>query len=152
MAASTPNFASDVAPILQKHCLACHSSTVHKSGLVLESYEGLMKGGKHGQVVVPSNAPSSRIIEMLEGKITPQMPADDDPLPDSDIAKIKAWINAGAQRSCAERDCALRSNSDNAGDSTRGFGCIPGGIFAILAGRKGACGWWIPRSSPFRSE
>ena len=96
MAASTPNFVSDVAPILQKNCLACHSSNVHKSGLVLESYADLMKGGKHGQVVVPNNAPSSRIIEMLEGKINPQMPAGDDPLSDSDIAKIKAWINAGA--------------------------------------------------------
>jgi len=96
MAASTPDFATDVAPILQKNCVACHSSSVHKGGLVLESYANLMKGGRHGPVVVPSHAASSRMIELLEGKATPQMPIDSDPLSNSDIAKIKAWINAGA--------------------------------------------------------
>ena len=96
MAASSPEFATDVAPILQKNCLPCHSSSSHKSGLALESYADLMKGGRHGQVVVPSDAASSRMIEMLEGRISPQMPLEGDPLSDSDIAKIKAWINAGA--------------------------------------------------------
>lgn len=96
MAASSPEFATDVAPILQKNCLPCHSSSVHKSGLALESYADLMKGGRHGQVVVPSDAASSRMIEMLEGNISPQMPLEGDPLSDADIAKIKAWINAGA--------------------------------------------------------
>jgi WD40 repeat protein len=96
MAASTPDFATDVAPILQKNCLACHSSSMHKSGLVLERYADLMKGGRHGPVVVPNDASSSRIIELLEGEASPQMPIDSDPLPKSDITKIKAWINAGA--------------------------------------------------------
>jgi len=96
MAASSPEFAADVAPILQKNCLACHSSNTHSSGLVLESYADLMRGGKHGQVVVPGDAASSRMIEMLEGKIPPRMPFGGDPLPDSDIAKITDWINAGA--------------------------------------------------------
>ncbi len=96
LAASAPNFATDVAPILEKNCLACHSSSEHKGRLVLESYETLMQGGKHGRVVVANDAASSRLVEMLEGKINPQMPVDADPLSDSDITKIKAWINAGA--------------------------------------------------------
>ena len=62
----------------------------------MDSYESLMQGGKHGRVVVPNDAASSRMIEMLEGKINPQMPAGDEPLADTDIAKIKQWISAGA--------------------------------------------------------
>jgi len=96
IAASTPSYATDVAPILQKNCLACHSSSVHRSGLILEGYEDLMKGGKHGPALVPHDAEASRLVEFLEGKRNPQMPLDADPLPDSDIATIKAWINAGA--------------------------------------------------------
>src|ERR1039458_9725052 len=61
MAASTPSFSADVAPILQKNCLGCHSSSVHKSGLILESYSGLMKGGRHGQPILPHDAKGSRI-------------------------------------------------------------------------------------------
>jgi WD40 repeat protein len=97
LAASTPSFKDDVAPILEKNCLACHSSSVHKSGLILESYSSLMKGGKHGQPVLPHDAKGSLIIQMLEGDIDPQMPANADPLPASDIDRIKAWINAGAE-------------------------------------------------------
>lgn len=96
-AASTPRFGSDVAPILQKNCLACHSSTVHKGGLVLDSYDALMKGGKHGQVIIPHDAKGSRIVEMLEGEIDPQMPLYADPLPASEIATFKSWIDAGAE-------------------------------------------------------
>jgi len=97
MAASTPGFSADIAPIFQKNCLSCHSSAAHKSGLILESYSGLMKGGKHGQPVLSHNAKGSLLIQMLEGDIDPQMPMDADPLPTSDIALIKSWINAGAE-------------------------------------------------------
>ena len=97
MAASTPSFSADVAPIFEKNCLACHSSSVHKSGLILESYSALMKGGKHGPSILAHDANGSRIIQMLEGDIDPQMPAGGDPLPASDIARIKAWIDAGAE-------------------------------------------------------
>ena len=97
MAATTPSFTADVAPILEKNCLACHSTSVHKSGLILESYSSLMKGGKHGQPVLPHDAKGSLMVQMLEGDVDPQMPANADPLPASDIDRIKAWINAGAE-------------------------------------------------------
>ncbi len=96
MAAEAPGFDAQVAPILQKNCLACHSSTARMGGLVMESYDSLLKGGAHGPPIVASNADGSRIIQMLEGKIAPRMPYGGDPLPAADIATIKAWINAGA--------------------------------------------------------
>lgn len=96
-AASTPTYSADVEPILKKHCLSCHSSAQHKSGLILESYSALLKGGRHGQSIVPHDAKSSLMVQMLEGDIEPQMPADEDPLPASEIELIKSWINGGAE-------------------------------------------------------
>jgi WD40 repeat protein/mono/diheme cytochrome c family protein len=97
VAASTPpDYATDVAPILQKNCVICHSRAAHKSGLVMDSYDALMKGGTHGPSIVPHDADGSRLIAMLEGTAQPRMPLDDDPLSAKEIAAIKAWINAGA--------------------------------------------------------
>jgi WD40 repeat protein len=96
MAAETPGFDAQIAPILQKNCLACHSSTARMGGLVMENYDSLIKGGTHGAPIVPGNADGSRIIQMLEGKTAPRMPFGGDPLPAADIAAIKSWINAGA--------------------------------------------------------
>lgn len=96
LAASAPDYNKDVAPILQKNCMICHSRGAHKSGLVMDSYEALMKGGSHGPSIVPHDANASRLVAMLEGGVKPRMPLDDDPLPATDIAMIKDWINAGA--------------------------------------------------------
>jgi WD40 repeat protein len=95
-AASAPDFGHDVFPILQKNCASCHSSSVHKSGFSLDSYDALMKGGKHGPAIVPHDAKASRLVQMLEGDVGPQMPLEADPLRDSDIAIIKSWIDVGA--------------------------------------------------------
>ncbi len=95
-AVSAPDFARDVAPVFQKNCLGCHSSTAHKGHLVLDSYDSLMQGGKHGQVIVARDADASRLVEMLEGTLDPQMPLESDPLGKADVAVIRSWINAGA--------------------------------------------------------
>jgi len=93
---STPNFTSQVAPILQKNCLACHSSASKMGGLVMESYDALMKGGAHGAVIVPGKADQSPMILMLEGTVQPRMPFGAEPLPAADIATLKAWVDSGA--------------------------------------------------------
>jgi WD40 repeat protein len=85
-----------VAPIFQKNCLSCHSSAAHKGGLILDSYDALMKGGRHGQEVVAHDAKASRLVQMLKGTVYPQMPLESDPLRQADIAVIRSWINAGA--------------------------------------------------------
>ncbi len=95
--ASTPSYTTQIAPIFQQSCLACHSATTKMGGLVLENYEGLMKGGIHDDVITPGKAEESRMIQMLEGKVQPRMPFGGDPLPPAAIATIKAWIDAGAR-------------------------------------------------------
>lgn len=95
-AGSTPAFATDVAPILQKNCVGCHSNASHRGGLVLESYESLMKGGQDGRVIVAHDAKNSLLMQMIDGTVDPQMPLKSDPLPAADIAVIRSWIDAGA--------------------------------------------------------
>src|SRR5580704_1466037 len=68
-----PSYTKDVVPILQKNCLICHSHGAHKSGLVMDSYEALMKGGTHGPSIVPHDANASRLVAMLEGGLKPRM-------------------------------------------------------------------------------
>ncbi len=95
--ASPPTYTGQVEPVLRQKCFPCHSSASKMGGLVMESYEGLIKGGGHGPVVVPGKSSESRVVLMLEGKVQPRMPFGLDPLPAADIAAIKAWIDAGAQ-------------------------------------------------------
>ncbi|HLW78448.1 MAG TPA: c-type cytochrome domain-containing protein [Terriglobia bacterium] len=94
--AATPSFSGQIAPLLQKNCFACHNGSTKMGELVMESYALLMKGGKHGAVIVPGKSGESRIVLMLQGSIQPRMPYGGDPLPAAEIAMVKAWIDAGA--------------------------------------------------------
>ena len=91
-----PSFRTDVFPILRDNCLACHSAQTKMGELVIESYDGLMKGGKKGDAIVRGDADSSLLVRMLEGRAQPKMPMGGE-LPPQNIAVIKAWIDAGAQ-------------------------------------------------------
>ena len=104
---SAPAFSAQIAPILQKNCLACHSSSAKMGGLVMENYQALMKGGAHGPEILAGKSAESRLVQMLEGKIQPRMPFGGEPLPDADIAAIKAWIDAGAHGPAAGEATSL---------------------------------------------
>ena len=68
-------------------------------GLNLETYDGLMAGGRTGAAIVPGHGKESLIVQHLTGEVLPQMPNGLPPLPDSDIATIRLWIDQGARRS-----------------------------------------------------
>ncbi len=90
-----PSFRSDVFPIIRDNCLACHSDQTKMGQLVMESYDGLMLGGKSGPAITAGDAESSLLVRMLEGRVQPKMPFGGE-LPPHNIAVIKAWIDAGA--------------------------------------------------------
>ena len=95
---SSINYSSDVFPILHTNCVGCHSASLKMGGLVMESYDGLLKGGASGPAIVPGASSKSRMVLMLEGKIQPRMPPKGQLKP-SEIGAIKAWIDAGARMS-----------------------------------------------------
>ena len=48
-------------------------SGFEKSGLDLTSYEGVMKGTKHGKMVIPKDPDGSNLMWLLDHKVSPQI-------------------------------------------------------------------------------
>ncbi|MHC1743491.1 MAG: c-type cytochrome domain-containing protein [Syntrophobacteraceae bacterium] len=96
-AGSGPSF-SEVSAVLTDNCTLCHAAPSPASGLRLDGYAGIMKGGKSGPVVVPGDPEKSEIIRRLRGLSEPRMPMSGPPwLSDDKIALIEQWIKAGAK-------------------------------------------------------
>lgn len=90
----------DVKPILDSRCTACHQpggDGFEASGLDLSSYDGLMKGTKHGAVVVPGDPLTSNLNVLIEGRAQVQMPHDQRPLLRAQQQIIRDWVRQGAE-------------------------------------------------------
>jgi WD40 repeat protein len=102
-ATTAPDFSRDVLPILESNCLRCHSAAAQKGGLILDTHEDLLQGGRHGAALVAGDAKASPMIGMMEGTREPRMPPKEaqtgGTLRPEDIATIRAWIDAGAKDS-----------------------------------------------------
>ena len=96
------SFKADVQPILAQSCLECHSAggTGHeKSGLLMSSYEDLMKGTRFGAIVKPGDALTSALIMLVDGRADPsiRMPHHKDPLSKEQIGLLRSWVEQGAK-------------------------------------------------------
>ena len=97
-AAATVDFERQIQPIIEKHCLECHSQDKRKGGLSLANYADALDGGRNGPAIRPGNAARSILIHRVTGAVEPQMPKDEDPLTSREIALIRQWIDQGARR------------------------------------------------------
>ena len=79
-----------VETILKANCLPCHSATSMKSGLSVDSYEGVMRK------VTAGNAMASALFRSISGPRA-TMPQGKAPLSKADLDTIEVWINAGAK-------------------------------------------------------
>ncbi len=103
-----PDYTAQIAPIFRKYCTGCHNAGEAEGGLVLESYETLLKGGKRGAAIVAKGADRSRLVAMLTGKAEPAMPPEgSEPPKAEEIALLKAWIDAGAAGPAGPADPTL---------------------------------------------
>jgi WD40 repeat protein len=87
---------SQVRAILRDSCEHCHNDETAEGSLVLKSYETLIEGGESGNPIIPGKSESSLLVQAIEGRVKPRMPYKEDPLPVSEIATIRRWIDAGA--------------------------------------------------------
>src|SRR5687767_7050612 len=93
-----PDFAKEVAPIFAKYCVGCHNADDRESELSLESFADLAQGGSRGAVLIPGRADASLLIRALAGEVEPAMPPEDNARPtDTEVAVLRAWIDAGAK-------------------------------------------------------
>ncbi|WP_345323168.1 c-type cytochrome domain-containing protein [Novipirellula rosea] len=98
------DFATEIAPILKRNCVACHHKSDAEGGLVLESHASLMKGGDSGPAVVAKDAKSSLLLMRATGEEDPLMPPEDNdvgasPLTPEELGLWQLWIQQGANGS-----------------------------------------------------
>jgi ankyrin repeat protein/mono/diheme cytochrome c family protein len=90
------DFATEIQPLLRQHCISCHGPKEQKNGLRLDRRRDAMRGGTIA-VIGRGNADGSRLYHKLIGEtFGPQMPPTG-PLAPEQIAKIRAWIDQGAE-------------------------------------------------------
>src|SRR5574339_463216 len=92
------DFERQIQPIIEKHCLECHSQDKRKGGLSLANYADALDGGRNGPAIRPGQAARSILIHRVTGAVEPQMPKDEDPLTSREIGLIRQWIDQGARR------------------------------------------------------
>jgi hypothetical protein len=95
-------YQTNIKPILDTNCVSCHvpgGAGFEKTGLRLDSYDGLMKGTQFGPVVVPGSSVSSTLYRLVSGQADPsiRMPHGQAALPEADVSTIAAWIDQGAK-------------------------------------------------------
>lgn len=96
------SYSKDVSPILEKFCVTCHNADEeHPSQLFLDSYEALMKGGKHGKSIQPGNAEESLFMQKMSAKppFGKKMPPSKKLVPTAgQIELLRQWIDQGAKK------------------------------------------------------
>lgn len=103
------SFQKQVFPIMEKYCLPCHAEeSYNPSELSLDSYELLIKGGKHGSPVEPGRPEESILIKKL-GSDPPfgdpmplnprrrKKPVEPKKLTEEELQLITTWIAQGAK-------------------------------------------------------
>jgi uncharacterized membrane protein len=95
----TKIYAELVKPILESKCYSCHSSSKQKGKLRLDGAEHILKGGKHGVVLVVNKIDESEMIDRLllpldEEEHMP--PKEKKQLSSTEIEILKNWIASGA--------------------------------------------------------
>src|SRR5688572_29563705 len=72
-------FESKIRPVLVEHCYQCHSAEALtkkklRGGLLLDTREGLLKGGDTGPALVPGKSKESLILQSLRHSGDLKMP------------------------------------------------------------------------------
>ncbi len=96
------SYEEDVFPIIEFRCLACHQPGGighEQSGLDLTSYDGLMKGTRHGPIVVPGRAAESNLIAVIDRRTDSKiwMPHNAKRLSKCERLILRFWVNQGAK-------------------------------------------------------
>src|SRR5437867_2787015 len=99
-------YEKQVQPILTENCHKCHSHQADKikGSFVLDSREGLLKGGETGPAIVPGEPEKSLLIKAVSYTDPDlQMPPKDKKLPDEKIELLRQWVKMGAPWSAGSK-------------------------------------------------
>ena len=91
----TIDFRKQVAPILQQHCVGCHSPENNQGNLSLTTFDDL----RRNEFVVPGSPSTSHLIDLLvsQNGEKPEMPKKGPPLSKGNLQVLSQWISQGAR-------------------------------------------------------
>ena len=92
-------YAKRVTPLLETRCAACHGEKRQKSDLRLDSFAGLLRGGKHGAVIRAGDTKNSELslrISLPSSDDRAMPPSGKPPLTEDEKTVIRLWIAHGA--------------------------------------------------------
>ncbi len=81
--------------VLETKCLGCHGEA-QMSGLDLRTREAMLRGGKRGPALEPSDAGRSLLLRAVVGEGELRMPPGNQLLAAGEVAALRKWIEAGA--------------------------------------------------------
>ena len=92
-------FETKIRPVLIKHCYECHSAAAQEadnlqSELLLDTRQGIRKGGESGPAVVPNDVKSSALIAAIRHESFKMPPKSK--LPKNVIDDFVKWVESGA--------------------------------------------------------
>ncbi len=101
-----------IRPLLVAKCYECHSSESKepKGGLLLDTREGIRRGGDNGHAVVPGELDDSLLLSALRHESF-EMPPEEK-LPASVIADFEKWIRMGAVDPREGKSAMIRNEID----------------------------------------
>ncbi len=93
-ASAAVDFASEIGPLFESHCAACHSEGRAAGGLAIVSRKALLDK----RVLIPGKPDASTlyILSALPSDKRGAMPPGGPRLPDAQLAKLRQWIEEGA--------------------------------------------------------
>ncbi|MEK6263033.1 MAG: DUF1553 domain-containing protein [Planctomycetota bacterium] len=90
------DYAREIKPLLKARCYACHGVLKQEAGLRLDAGRTIRLGGENGAVLAPGKT-DGRLVERISSPDkSVRMPPEGEPLSSVQIARIKAWIEQGA--------------------------------------------------------
>lgn len=88
-------YQDQVLPLIQNHCARCHDPDKKKGDLDLTSYNGALKGGGSGQVLLSGNLENSKLWKAVTHAEEPTMPPNKPKLSDKELEVFRKWIVGG---------------------------------------------------------
>lgn len=89
------DFRTEIAPILQRNCVKCHSGSTPDGDVLLSSRDVVVTGAGEGGSVLKGEPDASLLLEVVSGD-QPRMPEDGPPLSDQQVELLRRWIAEGA--------------------------------------------------------
>lgn len=92
------SFKREIAPLLVRRCLGCHSNQKSEGRYDLHTFAELLKAGDSEESPIVSGKPDESYLlqKLIDTDASSRMPQEDDPLSASQIDTIRQWIMEGA--------------------------------------------------------